>query len=89
MTHHADVDTRHRKVVNSCLGPSLHRLQNNMNHIRQSQSRDEGEFLSWLKQWSKRSDQIAMRLELIDMQLDRMFPAPEPALQLRVIDADR
>ncbi|TWU14279.1 hypothetical protein CA54_31230 [Symmachiella macrocystis] len=89
MTHHADVDSGHLKVVNSCLGQSLHRLQNNMTQVRQSQSRDEGEFLSWLKQWSKRSDQIAMRLELIDMQLDRMFPAPEPALQLRVIDADR
>jgi hypothetical protein len=88
MSHHADVDTGHRRVVNSCLGQSLHRLRNNMNHLQQCQSRDEGEIQSWLKQWSKRSDPIAARLELIDTQLDRMFPVPESAPQLRVIDAD-
>ncbi len=89
MTHHADVETGHRRVVTSCLGKSLQRLQDNVNHLRQSRSRDEGEFRSWLKQWSKRSDQIAARLELIDTHLDRMFPVTETAPQLRVVDSER
>jgi len=88
MTHHADVEAGHRTVVKSCLGKSLHRLQHNVNQLRESQSRDETQFLSWLKQWSKRSDQIAARLEMIDTQLNHMFPAATAAPQLRIIDAD-
>lgn len=79
MTHQAELDSEHNHSMKSCLGESLRRLQSSLDTIRRTRQQDDGQFHLWLKQWSKRSDQIAVRLEMIDSQLEkatRQVPAP-------------
>ena len=58
-----------------------------MQSFRHDGARGDDQFHAWLKQWSKRSDQIAARLEMIDMQLDSMFQSAPSAPFLRIIDS--
>ncbi len=88
MTHLPDVERVHHKSVNSCLGESLRRLKNNLQQIRSSQEQDSGEFDAWLKQWSRRSDQIAKRLELIDSQLDDILEVTPPPPHFKIVEPD-
>ncbi len=88
MTHHAEAETAQLTTINSCLGDSLRRLKNNVRHVRDSRERDQGQFEAWLRQWSRRSDQIAKRLEMIDSQLDRILDVTPTAPHFRIIEAD-
>jgi len=72
MTHHADVTSNQQHSVKSCLGDSLRRLQSNINAVRDTSGRDQDQFEDWVKKWSKRSGQIASRLEMIDSQLEKV-----------------
>ena len=73
MTHHAELDSEHNHSMKSCLGESLRRLQSNLNTVRRTRELDEDQFHFWLKGWSKRSNQITTRLEMIDRQLEKII----------------
>lgn len=58
--------------MKSRLSESLLRLQQNLEQTRESESQTEGQFQAWQDRWAERREQIARRLELIDMQFESL-----------------
>jgi peptidoglycan hydrolase CwlO-like protein len=72
-------------------GESLVRIHHEVERIREDEARRETRFTEWQQQWSKRKQEIARRLEMIEEQMEQMSGetrSPQPRLAIFGAPAD-
>lgn len=77
--------TSFRRCTRSRLGESLLRLQHNLAQSRHIGVLSEDQFQAWQERWSAHREQIASRLELIDLQLEMLVRDNDQQPQLSVV----
>jgi uncharacterized protein YukE len=77
-----------RRSIKSRLSDTLTRLQQNVNETRSSETVAEIQFDAWQQRWSEHREQIARRLELIDVQLEALVRSRQTRPQLSVVGHD-
>lgn len=75
------------RTSSDSLGRVLARLRRNVAQSQQLEDSMERQFAAWQSRWAQRKQQIAVRLSLIDTELERLLPSPALARpQLAVLD---
>jgi uncharacterized protein YukE len=74
-----------RPFSKSRLTETLHRLQEQVEQMRDSERITAQLFETWQTRWSDRREQVSRRLELIDMQLEALVRSQQNRPQLSVV----
>ena len=80
---HSSTDLR--RTSKSRLTETLRRLQQNLDEMHHTDASAEGQFDAWQERWSNHREQIARRLEMIDLQLDALVRNREARPQLTLV----
>lgn len=74
-----------RRTSRSRLSETLQRLHQTVDQTRVVATAAESQFETWQQRWSAHREQIARRLELIDMQLEALAREHQPRPQLSLV----
>jgi hypothetical protein len=84
MPHREHGATDIQRSTKSRLSDSLLRLNQNLEQSRTTEQSAEYQFRQWQERWSSRKEQISLRLEMIDKQLESLVnrhPVNRPPLR--------
>lgn len=85
MPHCDHSSTDLRRSPKSRLTETLRRLQQNLDELRHTDDSAEGQFDAWQERWSNHREQIARRLEMIDLQLEALVRDRDARPQLTLV----